>query len=91
MVFIVGVTIVALSGDNGILTRAQQAKNKTEQAEKDEKEKLGDMEDTINEYVTGITVEQVKDENPGVLETDETDANTYIINSIEDLVFLQVM
>ena len=87
LLILAGVTIVALSGDNGILQRAVEAKEQTEKAEKEEKEKLGDMEDTINEYVTGITVEQVKDENPGVLETDETDANTYIINSIEDLVF----
>ena len=91
LLILAGVTIVTLSRDNGILQRAVEAKEQTEKAEKDEKEKLGDMEDTINEYVTGITVEQVKDENPGVLETDETDANTYIINSIEDLVFLQVM
>ena len=87
LLILAGVTIVALSRDNGILQRAVEAKEQTEKAEKEEKEKLGDMEDTINEYVTGITVEQVKDENPGVLETDETDANTYIINSIEDLVF----
>lgn len=82
-----GVTIATLTGDNGILTRAQKAKNETEQAEKDEKEKLGDMEDAINEYATGIEIEQVTDENPGVLEVDEENVNTYIINSIEDLVF----
>ena len=64
MVFIVGVTIAAISGNNGILNNAAKAKEETEQAEKDEKEKLGDMEDTINEYVTGITIEQVNDENP---------------------------
>ena len=45
------------------------------------------MEDTINEYVTGITIEQVTDENPGVLEGTGTDDDPYTINSIEDLVF----
>ena len=87
LLILAGVTIATLIGDNGILTRAQEAKNETEQAEKDEKEKLGDMEDIINEYATGIEIEQVTDENPGVLEVDEENVNTYIINSIEDLVF----
>lgn len=45
------------------------------------------QEDLMNEYIDGIEVEQVTDTNPGVLEVDETNANTYIINSIEDLVF----
>ena len=86
LLILAGITIATLIGDNGILTRAQEAKNKTEQAEKDEKEKLGDMEDTINEYATGITVKQVTDENPGVLEGTGTDDDPYTINSIEDLV-----
>ena len=86
LLILAGVTIATLTGDNGILKRAQEAKNKTEQAEKDEKEKLGDMEDTINEYATGITVDQVTDENPGVLEGTGTDDDPYTINSIEDLV-----
>ena len=50
MVFIVGVTIATLTGDNGILTRAQEAKNKTEQAQKDEENILNSYEDKINEY-----------------------------------------
>ena len=86
LLILAGITIATLTGNNGILTRAQEAKNKTEQAEKEEKEKLGNMEDIINEYSTGITVEQVTDENPGVLEGTGTEANPYIINSIEDLV-----
>lgn len=87
LLILAGVTIATLTGDNGILTRAQEAKNETEQAEKDEKEKLGDMEDVINEIATVIEIEQVTDENPGKLEVDEKNANTYIINSIEDLIF----
>ena len=87
LLILASVTIATLTGENGILNRAQEANNKTDQAEKDEKEKLGDMEDVINEYNTGIEVEQVTDENPGVLEIDENNVNTYIINSIEDLVF----
>ena len=87
LLILAGVSIATLTGQNGILSQAQRAKNETVQAEKDEKEKLGDMEDTINEYATGIEVEQVTDENPGVLEGNGTDDDPYTINSIEDLVF----
>ena len=87
LLILAGVTIATLTGDNGILTRAQEAKNKTEEAEREEKEKLGDMEDILDEYATGIKIEQVTDENPGVLEGTGTDDDPYTINSIEDLVF----
>ena len=85
LLILAGVTIATLTGDNGILIRANEAKERTEQAEKDEKTNLAKTEDLINEYINGIEVEQVTDENPGILEIEGTD--TYIINSIEDLVF----
>ena len=85
LLILAGVTIATLTGDNGIITRANQAKEETEEAEKEEKKDLEKQADFINEYTNGIEVEQVTDENPGVLETEGTD--TYIINSIEDLVF----
>ncbi len=85
MLILAGVSIATLTGENGILTRANDAKEETEQAEKDEKTNLAQTEDLINQYVNGIEVEQVTDQNPGALETEGTD--TYIINSIEDLVF----
>ena len=87
LLILAGVTIATLTGDNGILTRTQDAKNRTEEAEREEKEKLGDMEDIIDEYAVGIKIEQVTDENPGVLEGTGTYDNPYTINSIEDLVF----
>ena len=86
LLILAGVTIATLIGNNGLLTRAQEAKNKTEQAEKDEKTNLAKTEDLINQYVNGIEVEQVTDENPGILEGAGTDDNPYTINSIEDLV-----
>ena len=85
LLILAGVSIATLTGENGILTRANDAKEKTEEAEKDEKANLTQTEDLINQYVNGVEVEQVTDENPGVLETEGTD--TYVINSIEDLVF----
>ena len=50
MLILAGVTIATLTGENGILTRAQEAKNKTEQAQKDEENVLSNYEDKINEY-----------------------------------------
>ena len=87
LLILAGVSIATLTGNNGILTHANNAKERTEQEEKDEKVDLAKQEDLINEYTKGIEVEQVTDENPGILEVDEKNENTYIINSIEDLVF----
>ena len=40
-----------LTGQNGILNRAAEAKEKTKQSEKEEKTNLGSLEDLINERV----------------------------------------
>lgn len=53
LLILAGVTIATLTGDNGLLKRAQDAKNKTEQAQKDEQNILNNYEDKLNEY-TGI-------------------------------------
>ena len=48
LLILAGVTIAALSGDNGILTKAREAKEKTEQAQKDEERNLQEITDTMN-------------------------------------------
>ena len=47
LLILAGVTIAALSGDNGILTRAKEAQEKTEQAQKDEEKILSEMENML--------------------------------------------
>ena len=47
LLILAGITIATLTGDNGILTRAQQAKNKTEEATKTEKEYLEEFDRII--------------------------------------------
>ena len=74
-----------LTGENGILTQAQNAKDETEQAKKDEMSDLDSMESLINEYTGDISISRVTDENPGQLE--QENGTTFVINSIEDLVF----
>ncbi len=87
LLILAGVSISMLTGQNGILNRASEAKEKTELGQKQEKSDMAGLEDLINESVDGTSVEQVSDKNPGVLEQDELDRNVYSINSIEDLVF----
>lgn len=87
LLILAGITIAALSGDNGILTRAKEAKEKTELSQKQERLELASLEDLINESEDDTSVEKVSDKNPGVLEQDTLNSNVYIINSIEDLIF----
>ena len=86
LLILAGVTIAALSGDNGILTRAKEAKEKTEQAQKEEGSSLTEIEEKINDNLKEENVEQIYDKNPGILEQDTSNSDISIINSIEDLV-----
>ena len=51
LLILAGISIVMLTGQNGILNRAAEAKEKTEVAQEEENEKLKGYEDTINQYV----------------------------------------
>ena len=53
LLILAGVTIAALSGDNGILRRATEAKEQTNQKNDEETEKIGGYESTIDQYVDG--------------------------------------
>ena len=50
LLILAGVTIAALSGDNGILKRATEAKEKTKQAQEDESKTLSNMENMLGIY-----------------------------------------
>ena len=82
LLILAGVTIAALSGDNGILTRAKEAKEKTEQGQKEEK-KLSNMENIINN-VASLNNVNIIDTNPaGAMPSNvtilESDANKGIV------------
>ena len=72
-----------LTGENGILTQAQRAKNETENAARQEGEDLAKLEAMVNGE--DIVITPVDDDNPGQLEQEND--TTFVINSIEDLVF----
>ena len=50
LLILAGVSISMLTGQNGILNRAKDAKEKTELAQKEENEKMQGYEDIINRY-----------------------------------------
>ena len=50
LLVLAGVSISMLTGQNGILIRAAESKEKTEDAEKQENGRLQDYEDTITQY-----------------------------------------
>ena len=83
LLILAGVSIAMLTGENGILTQAQKAKNETENAARQEEMDLAELEAAI----TGkdVPIIQVDDSNPGQLEQEND--TTFVINSIEDLVF----
>ena len=57
LLILAGVTIAALSGDNGILQRAAEAKEKTEKAKLEEEKQLENIDDYINQYLNPQTVQ----------------------------------
>ena len=54
LLILAGVSISMLTGENGILNRAKEAKEKTELATKEEEEILYELEDMINEVDTVV-------------------------------------
>ena len=87
LLILAAVSIATLTGPNGLLTRANEAKESTKQAEKEEQTTLSTYEDYIDKYTNEVMVDQVTDMSPGILEGNGTEVEPYVINSIEDLVF----
>ena len=84
LLILAGVSIVMLTGENGILTQAQKAKNETEEARIEEENTLTSYENYMYEVMEDVP--KVNDDNPGILEGSGTEEEPFIINSIEDLV-----
>ena len=67
LLILAAVTIAALSGDNGILKRAGEAKDKTDISKRDENNKLSNYESIIDDY-TYTPIEDINDEIDGLPE-----------------------
>ena len=72
LLILAGVSIAMLTGENGILTQAQNAKNKTAEAEAEERADLEDQNVLIDNLANGKSLVQ-----PGVI-VDSTFKNNYI-------------
>ena len=57
LLILAGVSIAMLTGENGILTQARNAKDRTEEARVDEENRISDYEDYISQYANGGYVE----------------------------------
>ena len=56
LLILAGISIVMLTGQNGILNRAAEAKEKTRVAQEDENEKLQGYEKIINQYAENLPI-----------------------------------
>ncbi len=54
LLILAGISITMLAGQNGILNRAQEAKEKTETAQEDENERLQGYENILNSYANNL-------------------------------------
>ena len=87
LLILASVSIAMLTGENGILSQAQRARNETENAARNEARDLQQLESWMNEQVTGeVQAYPVDDDNPGKLDGEGTSEKPYKIESIEDLV-----
>ncbi len=63
LLILAGVSIAMLTGDNGILTQAQKAKNETEQAAIDEQNDINKLSNYINNTINNNQVDKVDRSN----------------------------
>lgn len=90
LLILAGVSINLVLGENGLITQAKQANEKTKIAESEEKTSIDYASEYINQEMGNILVEKTIDEYPG----DITDNNTrdgsvekpYVVSCIEDLI-----
>ncbi len=87
LIILVGVSFHMILGPDGLIKQTKQSKEQTDEANKNEKISLSNLDSSINEYTTNVIIEKVTDKNPGTLEGNGTEINPYVINSIEDLIF----
>ena len=80
LLILAGVTIAMIMGDNGILNRAVDAADRTEEAKANEQEILNSYEDLLNGKSNNT------DSEAGKLAGEGTETSPYLIESIEDLV-----
>ena len=86
LLILAGVTLTMLMGENGIIKKAQLAKEKTNEAQIEEEKNLKSLEDKINNYNSrenGVSESKyIKEFKPIILS--ETNVNIKVSNSLEN-------
>lgn len=86
LLILAGVTLNMLMGENGIIKKAQLAKEKTNEAQSEEEKNLKNLEDIINKYNSrenGVNESKyIKEFKPIILA--ETNINIKVSNSLEN-------
>ena len=78
LLILAGVSIAMLTGENGLITKAISAKEKTEQAEIDEKDKLAKTNELMDKFVTN---------RDGSITVDKNSLNQLIDNKINEKMY----
>lgn len=86
LLILAGISLNLVLGNNGIIEKARDAKEKTKVAADDEKKWMDQIEKDMGLITGNIDVEEVTDENPGELAGAGTEESPYLIQSIEDLI-----
>ena len=70
MLILAGITIATLFGDNGVIKKAQKAKDETEQAEKEEISGLNKTEKDMKKAIKGNKTEWIQKEDGTIMDED---------------------
>ena len=87
LLILAGVSIALLTGENGLIKKAELAKQKSEEAELEENETLGDYESKISEYIDNSkdTVTLSKEEYESLKPKSITEESLLMESSNENL------
>ncbi len=86
LLILAAVSISTLTGENGILAKANEAREKSDQSQNEENDAISKFEDLIDDSLNSNPAPKVEDTTPGVLDGNGTEDEPFEISSIEDLV-----
>ena len=78
LLILAGITIATLFGDNGVIKKAQKAKDETEQEEKDETAYINKVEKDIKKATSDGTKVGVIVNNPSTIDGEKPSASIHI-------------
>ncbi len=86
LIILATVSINMVVGENGLIKKAQQARDAYEESAKREEEDMGQIIDEMEILLADGEAQTVTDKEPGNLSGDGSKEKPYLIESIEDLV-----